>query len=136
MKAVSRGEKRHLLPRAAKRGLADPRRGSASVRGDRVPVPGGRHGAGRKRLWRGWKLETLDLPEGLTTIGQDACSACEQLREARLPSTLKEIGRYVFHETLRPVKKLERLDIPEGVTKIGDYAFGCRPRLTGIFQPL
>lgn len=83
-----------------------------------------------------WKLETLDLPEGLTTIGQDARSACEQLREVRLPSKLKEIGRYAFHETLRPVKKLERLDIPEGVTKIGDYAFGCRPRLTGIFQPL
>lgn len=84
----------------------------------------------------GWKLETLDLPEGLTAIGQDARSACEQLREVRLPSKLKEIGRYAFHETLRPVKKLERLDIPEGVTKIGDYAFGCRPRLTDIFQPL
>ncbi|NBI68236.1 hypothetical protein D1646_15795 [Pseudoflavonifractor sp. 60] len=42
-------------------------------------------------------METLDLPKGLTTIGQDACSACEQLREVRLPSTPKEIGRYTFH---------------------------------------
>ena len=77
-------------------------------------------------------LEELYLPEdsnyggttsSLTRIGSYAFYNCPELRYARLPDGLKELGDYAFagQENLR--SKLESVRIPASLVVVGNHAF-------------
>ena len=75
-------------------------------------------------------LRTMQLPEGLTAIGNQAFLKCESLRELHLPDTLEEIGDKAFYQC-----GLEEILLPESLRRIGESAFlKCR-NLTGIRVP-
>ena len=75
-------------------------------------------------------LKTVQLPEGLTTIGAQAFLKCESLRELHLPDTLEVIGDKAFYQC-----GLEEIVLPESLQRIGESAFlKCR-NLTGIRVP-
>ncbi len=63
-------------------------------------------------------LQTIDLPEDLITIGQDAFVNCSELQHVGLPSTLKRIGRGAFFQC----EALQELTLPEGLDHLGEYA--------------
>lgn len=42
------------------------------------------------------KLENLEIPEGVTNIGDSAFSGCNYLKSVILPSTIEKIGRQAF----------------------------------------
>lgn len=76
------------------------------------------------------RLRTMQLPEGLTVIGNQAFLKCESLRELHLPDTLEEIGDKAFYQC-----GLEEILLPESLQRIGESAFlKCR-NLTGIRVP-
>jgi hypothetical protein len=60
----------------------------------------------------------ITIPEGTEAIGMSAFADCTNLKEVKLPSTLREIGLYAFAGS-----GIEHLVIPEGVEKIGGCAF-------------
>ena len=64
-------------------------------------------------------LAEVNLPDSVVSIGDRAFEGCEALKEIRLPEKLTRIEEYTFFlcENLRTVK------IPEGVTYIGKGAF-------------
>ena len=64
-------------------------------------------------------ITSIDVPEGVTEIGEDAFASCKNLQSIKFPTTLKSIGLGAFKEC----RKLEEVIIPEGVTEIGPYAF-------------
>ena len=67
-------------------------------------------------------LEKIQLPEGLTHIGEGSFQECGQLLHIRLPKGLLYIGPYAFCDCWQ----LERIGIPASVRYIGDGAFcGC-----------
>ncbi|MDO5525347.1 MAG: leucine-rich repeat domain-containing protein [Prevotella sp.] len=66
-------------------------------------------------------LEPFKLPSALEEIESDAFSSCNFFN-VELPSTLRRIGAYAFHDT-GTKKTSERLVIPDGVTEIGTGAF-------------
>ncbi len=64
----------------------------------------------------------VQIPEGVTRIGDRVFEGCDSLMEVYLPDSLRSIGRGAFADC--PV--LMRVSLPEGLEELGDYAFqGC-----------
>ncbi len=90
----------------------------------------------------GCLAKSVDLPEGLESIGNYAFSGCKSLAGVKPPKSLKAIGNMAFHgcsslsavtipgsvKTISPhafdrCRSLEEVEIEEGVEEIGDFAF-------------
>lgn len=68
----------------------------------------------------GWNKITplyLIIPEGVTKIGEGVFEGA-QLKNVKLPSTLKEIGKRAFKQS-----RIEKIEMNDGVEIIGDEAF-------------
>ncbi len=88
-------------------------------------------------------LKSVDIPEGVTSIGDKAfawCGAyksfgtsysCYNFKKVTLPSTLRTIGASVFSNC----QVLQSINIPEYITEIQDYTFEYCYGLTSIIIP-
>ncbi len=65
------------------------------------------------------KITKINVPEGITSIGDYAFEACSSATSLTLPSTLKTIGKAAFSGDAQ----IEKIVIPGSVSKIGDGAF-------------
>lgn len=65
------------------------------------------------------KNGVLTIAEGTTEIYENNFRGNEQIREVRLPDSVKIISDYAFGESI----SLEKINIPEGVEYIGECAF-------------
>ncbi len=62
------------------------------------------------------------IPEGITSIGDNAFSGCSSLESITLPEGVTSIGWGAF----RDCSSLKSITLPEEVTSIGESAFsGC-----------
>lgn len=96
-------------------------------------------------------LRSIDVPEGVTTIGSGAFNCCRSLEKVKLPSTISEIKDSAFEycENLKDInlqegiqeiqpftfqgcKSLTQINIPSSVVKIGSYAFSRCVELIAI----
>lgn len=66
--------------------------------------------------------ETVEIPEGVTVIGEDAFSGCDSITSVVIPKGVTKIGDNAFSGC----EGLKSLIIPKGLKKIGEDAFeGC-----------
>ena len=71
------------------------------------------------------------IPEGVTSIGEDAFYGCIGLTSVTIPNSVKSIGNYAFYNCTG----LTSVTIPDSVTSIGEDAFyGCTG-LTSVTIP-
>jgi len=77
------------------------------------------------------ELNSVIIPETVTSIGSCAFFGCENLTSIMLPSSLTEIGEYAFYGC----KKLTSIIIPNSVVEIGQAAFECCKSLKTITLP-
>lgn len=109
-------------------------------------------GNGAFSYCRNMNFMTLDIPNGVTTIGESAFFVCEGLIEVNIPPSVSSIGMSAFEycESLRSVniqgnidtisfgtfarcENLEQVYIPSSVTTIDGCAFlGCNS-LTDVY---
>ena len=67
-------------------------------------------------------LESIDIPDNIISIGQEAFKNCLYLKSVKLPNKLTEIA----FETFINCESLQNIDIPQSVIKINNNAFkGC-----------
>ena len=67
-------------------------------------------------------LESVELPESLTTIDNYVFSGCTSLRHVQLPDSLQSIGYEAFYNCT----SLEEIDLPDHLVTLRGYAFaGC-----------
>ncbi len=67
-------------------------------------------------------IKSLDIKEGVTTIGNFAFNSYSNLTSANIPNSITSIGNFAFSHC----SGLTSVTIPESVTSIGKYAFyGC-----------
>ncbi len=76
-------------------------------------------------------LQSIDIPNVVTSIGYRAFYYCTSLTSVTLPQGLTSINRSFFYNCT----SLTSISIPEGVTSIGNYAFGACKSLTSITIP-
>ena len=72
-----------------------------------------------KNTFGGTLIESIVVPTGVTNIGDNAFSGCENLTKIELPSTLTYIGEKAFYSC----KMLQSIDIPDKTTYIGPSIF-------------
>lgn len=66
-----------------------------------------------------YEVETVVLPEGLTTLDENAFRFCKYLRSIDFPTTLESIGERAFYQCTA----LTSIVLHEGLTSIGQKAF-------------
>ena len=76
-------------------------------------------------------LQSVSLPETITSIGRDAFYLCRELTSITLPSSLTSIGGYAFYSC----SGLTSVTIPDSVKSIGELAFSICSSLTSITIP-
>ena len=72
-------------------------------------------------------LTEIEIPEGVTDIGEVAFYGCPNLRSVTLPQSLKVIREEAFGES-----GIERIVIPEGTARICEKAFYSCPDLARV----
>ena len=77
------------------------------------------------------KLGSVDIPSGVTSIGESAFEFCVGLTSIVIPSSVTHIGEGAF----AGCEGLTSIAIPSSVTSIGDYAFVLCDRLTKVDIP-
>ena len=70
----------------------------------------------RKGFFKNYSTQVKDviIPEGITTIGENAFEGCVSLESITLPSTIKYIRRNAFADC----KSLKQIVLPESITDI------------------
>ena len=71
------------------------------------------------------------IPDGVSSIGNQAFFGCESLMSVTIPDSVTGIGRYVFFGC----RSLMSVAISDSVTSIGDSAFGGCKSLTSVTIP-
>ena len=79
----------------------------------------------------GRNIRSVDIPQGVTSIGNHAFEECFALEEVTIPQSVTSIGNYVF----RYCTLLKNVTIPEKVTTIGLGTFSYCKQLEYIMLP-
>ena len=77
------------------------------------------------------KITSVEIENGITSIGNYAFSGCENLSSITIPDSVTRIGDSAFDSCTG----LTSITIPESVTRIGDSAFESCTGLTSITIP-
>ena len=76
-------------------------------------------------------LNTVTIPNGLTTIGEEAFCRCSGLTSITIPNSVTRIGGGAFYAC----SSLTSVTIPNSVTNIGNFAFNGCSSLTSVNLP-
>lgn len=79
------------------------------------------------------KIKTVEIPDGIKTIGSSAFSNCTSLTEVTFTgkSQITSIGDYAF----QGCSNLKSINLPEGITEIGQSAFYNCTSLESVTLP-
>ena len=78
-----------------------------------------------------YKIESVTLPQGIKSIGNEAFYGCSSLTSINLPSSLVSIGKHAFFNCV----KLNEINLPSGITRIEEYTFYNCVGLTSVNIP-
>ena len=78
-----------------------------------------------------WSLQSVIIPNSVTSIGNDAFSLCESLRSVTIPDSVTSIGDRAFSHC----SSLQSVIIPDSVTSIGNKAFWRCNSLQSVIIP-
>lgn len=75
-----------------------------------------------------YSLTSIEIPEGIETIGYEAFSNCVKLQSITIPNSVKTIGGRAFISC----DSVSSINIPSAVESIGEAAFSAMDNLTSI----
>lgn len=84
-----------------------------------------------KETFKGSKISSITIPQGVKYISMDAFKGCSSLTTVSLPDSLKDIESYAFSSC----SNLQNIILPDSVTEIESYAFYFCSSLKSIELP-
>jgi len=94
-------------------------------------IPDGVTSIGEDAFYYCKSLTSVTIPDGVTSIGNNAFWYCESLTSVTIPESVTSIGDHAFVGC----SSLTSVTIPDGVTSIGDHAFCECKSLTSVTIP-
>ena len=82
-------------------------------------------------LWQCSSLQSVTIPDSVTSIGDSAFSCCSSLQSVTIPDSVTSIGGRAFGEC----SSLQSVTIPDSVTSIGESAFSWCTSLQSVIIP-
>lgn len=76
-------------------------------------------------------LQSIEIPDSVSSIGEFAFYGCDNLTSVTLPNNLQTIGGCAFNEC----RKLNYIELPKSIESIGSGAFWSCESLTSITIP-
>ena len=76
-------------------------------------------------------MKYVEMPDHISSIGQYAFAACENLSSITIPNSVSSIGQFAFNKCC----KITDVAIPEGVTSVGKTTFNVCSSLTSLAFP-
>lgn len=86
---------------------------------------------GRGVFWNCKSLESVNIPEGVERIRENAFAECHSLKKIVIPSTVKALDRRAFYYC----DSLRFIEIPEGAESLGDAVFAHCHELMAVVLP-
>ena len=96
-----------------------------------IDIPNSVTSIGEEAFFRCEYLLSLILPNSITSIGSDAFSCCTTLESIYIPDSVESIGEFAFSECT----SLSFLNIPNSVTSINKFTFNLCTSLESIYIP-
>lgn len=78
-----------------------------------------------------YRIYEVELPNGLTRVGDNAFGGCINIKSLELPTTCTSVGKEAFYNC----RLQDDLYLPEGLTTIGDRAFSSLMRTRNLYLP-
>ena len=75
-----------------------------------------------------FEITSIELPDGIITIGRDAFYQCARLTSFTIPATVATIGDGAFNGC----NNITSINIPSNVTSLGTWAFAGCSKLTSV----
>ena len=82
---------------------------------------------GLKKIF-GEQVETYNIGEGISSIGDYAFTSCTNIKRITFPNSLTTIGNFAFQSCVG----LTEVNIPDSLTNIGKYTFNGCSQLTSV----
>lgn len=73
-------------------------------------------------------IESITIPNSVTTIGAQAFANCQKLSNAKLPANLTSLGYEAFY----CCESLTEINIPKGLAKLESMVFYCCSKVTAV----
>ena len=96
-----------------------------------VTIPNSVTSIGYRAFERCESLQSVTIPNSVTKIEDGAFSSCNSLQSITIPNSVTSIGDYAFELC----KSLQSVTIPNSVTSIGDHAFELCESLQSVTIP-
>ncbi|MDE7399678.1 MAG: leucine-rich repeat domain-containing protein [Oscillospiraceae bacterium] len=97
----------------------------------KITLPSTIQSIGKEAFKGDMRLLEVNIPDGVTEIGESTFNDCQEIKSIRLPDSVQKIGNRAFEGCC----KLKQINLPQGIAEIPEGAFSMCESLKTVEIP-